>query len=93
MANRSQRTCATRSCPASPGVRRAPVRKALEILENAFADVNLMSPEVVHATRVVILEEISYIRSGDGEAVAARRIETQRLAAEHLMAALADRRA
>lgn len=58
-----------------------------------IADVNLVSPEAVEATRIGIQETISHIRAGDGEAAAARQIDTQRLAAEHLMSALADRQA
>jgi len=56
------------------------------------SDVNAVSPEAVETTKLGILKTISLIRTGDGRRVSANQIETQRAAAEHLVAALKSRR-
>jgi DNA-binding GntR family transcriptional regulator len=57
------------------------------------SDVNAVSPEAVETTKIGILKTISFIRVGDGERASRSQIETQRAAAQHLMAALETRQA
>lgn len=55
------------------------------------SDINSVSPAAVEAARVGILKTISSIRSGDGAGAAEQQIQTQQMAAEHLMSALQRR--
>ena len=55
------------------------------------SDVNAVSPEAVETTKLGILKTISLIRAGDGERASQSQIETQRAAADHLVAALRSR--
>jgi len=57
------------------------------------SDVNAVSPEAVETTKLGILKTISLIRAGDARRASANQIETQRAAAEHLVAALETRQA
>lgn len=54
-------------------------------------DMGALCPAAVETSRTGILETISYIRLRDGKRAGARQAETQRLAAEQLMVALANR--
>lgn len=55
-------------------------------------DMSTVSPAAVEATRAGVLETIAFIRARDGERAALRQAETQKVAAEHLVAELKDRR-
>ncbi|MDG4669399.1 GntR family transcriptional regulator [Mycobacterium sp. 236(2023)] len=55
-------------------------------------DMSAVSPAAVEATRVGVLETIAFIRAGDGERAALQQAETQKLAAEHLVAELQESR-
>jgi DNA-binding GntR family transcriptional regulator len=57
------------------------------------SDVNTVSPEAVETAKIGILRTISFIRVRDGERASQSQIETQRAAAQHLMAALETRQA
>lgn len=54
-------------------------------------DMSTVSPAAVETTRVGVLDTIVSIRAGDGERAALQQAKTQKLAAEHLAAALRDR--
>jgi DNA-binding GntR family transcriptional regulator len=55
------------------------------------SDVDAVSPEAVQTTKTGLIKTISYIRARDGERASQSQINTQRAAAEHLMAALESR--
>jgi DNA-binding GntR family transcriptional regulator len=54
-------------------------------------DMSTVSPAAVEATRAGVLATIAFIRARDGERAALRQAETQKVAAEHLVAELKDR--
>lgn len=65
------------------------LRKMRVLVE--VSDVQAVSPEAVETTKLGILKTISLIRAGDGKRASQNQIETQRAAAEHLVAALKSR--
>lgn len=65
------------------------LRKMRVLVE--VSDVQAVSPEAVETTKLGVLKTISLIRAGDGKRASQNQIETQRLAAEHLVAALESR--
>lgn len=65
------------------------LRKMRVLVE--VSDVQAVSPEAVETTKLGILKTISLIRAGDAKRASQNQIETQRAAAEHLVAALEAR--
>jgi hypothetical protein len=65
------------------------LRKMRVLVE--VSDVQAVSPEAVETTKLGVLKTISLIRAGDGKRASQNQIETQRAAAEHLVAALESR--